>query len=410
MILVFWYTMIPGADIPGGEFVLITLDPVSIMVLVGMTTGFFAAAVLAGMPAGNRRANLLLALFMCSSAFSINHGIIYWTGLYRTFPFLIRSGQPFQLLVAPLFYFTIRARVSRFGFRWHDLLHGVLPLIFIVILIPFYLLPASEKIASTEQYMSGNAPLPFSILMFSIFFIYSVVYIILINRQVVLYNQRIKETFSNVERINLNWVRFFMFSFALVFLLFFVLFITGTVMGLDLPVERGVPVIVSIAIAWIGLRSLQQPLLHGVVLDTGKADGSSGIVTPVGRGARYERSGLADEQMAGITTRLEELMITEKPFTMPDLTLDKLAELAGCSRNDLSQVINRSFGINFYDFVNGYRVEEFKRLVALPENANFTLLGIALDAGFNSKATFNSIFKKMTGSTPGQYRRQITTE
>lgn len=74
----------------------------------------------------------------------------------------------------------------------------------------------------------------------------------------------------------------------------------------------------------------------------------------------------------------------------------------------MSHLINAGLGENFYDFINKYRVEEVKRLMADPQKQNYNLLGIALEAGFKSKSTFNLIFKRFTGLTPTEYKKNIT--
>jgi AraC-like DNA-binding protein len=66
-------------------------------------------------------------------------------------------------------------------------------------------------------------------------------------------------------------------------------------------------------------------------------------------------------------------------------------------------VINQREGKHFYDFVNTYRIEEFKEMIAARKNLQFTLLSIALDCGFSSKTSFNRYFKKATGQTPSEY-------
>ena len=84
------------------------------------------------------------------------------------------------------------------------------------------------------------------------------------------------------------------------------------------------------------------------------------------------------------------------------LTLSELARQVGMNRNQLSSVINNGIGDSFYTFINKYRVEEAKRLIAHPKNANFTLLSLAFEAGFPSKSSFHNIFKKLTGITPAE--------
>ncbi|HTJ52679.1 MAG TPA: helix-turn-helix domain-containing protein [Cyclobacteriaceae bacterium] len=101
-------------------------------------------------------------------------------------------------------------------------------------------------------------------------------------------------------------------------------------------------------------------------------------------------------------------MVEKKPYLDAELTLSTLAKDLSMSRNQLSHLINVGVGANFYDFVNKYRVEEVKRLMTDPQVKNFNLLGIALEAGFKSKSTFNLIFKRFTGLTPTEYRKNST--
>lgn len=117
----------------------------------------------------------------------------------------------------------------------------------------------------------------------------------------------------------------------------------------------------------------------------------------------YKRSGLKSSDAEILHQRLLDLMDNEKPYLEPKLSLSQLAEKLTITPNNLSQIINQCDEKNFYDFVNGYRVQEFISLATSPQNKNMNLLGIALDAGFNSKSSFNQVFKKTTGKTPREY-------
>jgi len=103
---------------------------------------------------------------------------------------------------------------------------------------------------------------------------------------------------------------------------------------------------------------------------------------------------------------LLQIMETDKPYLNSDLTLRELAGKLSMSTHNLSEILNTRLNQNFYDFINRYRVEEVKRKLAEKESENFSLIAIAFDSGFNSKSTFNTIFKKYTGTTPSQYRKQ----
>ena len=100
-------------------------------------------------------------------------------------------------------------------------------------------------------------------------------------------------------------------------------------------------------------------------------------------------------------------MEEKKPYTDSNLSLHQLAEMLDMTPHNLSEVINTGLNQNFFDFVNQYRVENVKRDVTDEQKGHLKLLSIALDAGFNSKSSFNAIFKKHTGMTPSEYREKV---
>ncbi len=110
-----------------------------------------------------------------------------------------------------------------------------------------------------------------------------------------------------------------------------------------------------------------------------------------------------DESLTPLKEKIEAYVLKYKPFTNPQLSLNELAAKLKMPPHTLSRVINDGFGKNFFDFINTYRIEEFKRRAADPHYKNFTLLGIAYEVGFNSKSAFNRSFKKITAQTPRQY-------
>ena len=101
--------------------------------------------------------------------------------------------------------------------------------------------------------------------------------------------------------------------------------------------------------------------------------------------------------------RIETLMTTEKLYQNPELTLSGLAKKLGVNTVQLSRIINQGFGLNFNDFINRYRVDEVKQMLINRQQDQFTIMSLAYEAGFNSKATFNRAFKKFTGSNPKDF-------
>lgn len=120
---------------------------------------------------------------------------------------------------------------------------------------------------------------------------------------------------------------------------------------------------------------------------------------------KYRTSALLPETVQHVLPRLNKLLDQEKIYLDPELTLKKLAAQLNVHYNHLSQIINEHLGKSFNDYINSYRIEEAKRKLQDPEEARKTVLEIAYDTGFYSKSVFNTAFKKFTGMTPTQYKK-----
>lgn len=130
------------------------------------------------------------------------------------------------------------------------------------------------------------------------------------------------------------------------------------------------------------------------------------IEIPYSSKRKYKKPSLKAEESEEYYIRLQQYIAKEKPFLQASLTLRELAEMIDVHPNSLSELLNERMGVNFSAYINHYRVERFKEIAKLPENAHLSLLGLAYECGFNSKTVFNTFFKKETGMTPKQYLKQ----
>lgn len=115
---------------------------------------------------------------------------------------------------------------------------------------------------------------------------------------------------------------------------------------------------------------------------------------------------LSESEMLGLQARLEALMTDEKVFTDNELGLTQLAQKIDVSIHQLSYLLNKGYGKNFFQYVNSYRVELAKELLLSEQHRHLSVLGIAFEAGFNSKTTFNTAFKKATGLSPSAWQQR----
>lgn len=159
----------------------------------------------------------------------------------------------------------------------------------------------------------------------------------------------------------------------------------------------------AFVIYWLGLKGFYEMVTHSHKIEA-KVNVSALIERDEVKENLIEGKGVTlNEEMSFLT----KIMQDEKPYLNPELNLEKLADKVGFSSKKLSTLLNQGFNKSFYQYINAYRVQEFKGRLAKAENQHLTLLAIAFDSGFNSKSTFNYIFKKETGQTPLQLKKKL---
>ncbi len=109
-----------------------------------------------------------------------------------------------------------------------------------------------------------------------------------------------------------------------------------------------------------------------------------------------------------LIANLDAVMRNEKPFLNESLTLGELAKRIGLTDKRLSELLNRHMSTSFYDYVNAYRIETFKEKVADSSNDHLTLLALAFESGFQSKTSFNRVFKQKEEMSPSEYKRSVS--
>ena len=120
---------------------------------------------------------------------------------------------------------------------------------------------------------------------------------------------------------------------------------------------------------------------------------------------KYKTVRIKPEKADLTVKKLESLINEEKFYLNPDVTLKDLAGKLHIHSNHLSRIINENFKLSYNDFVNKYRIAEAEKLLSNPKNKDRTILELMYNCGFYSKSVFNTAFKKFTGQTPSQYRK-----
>ena len=216
------------------------------------------------------------------------------------------------------------------------------------------------------------------------------------------YEKLLYQNYAEVEDKSLRWLR----SSLMAGLLLAIAWLISMIFELSDSFHTGRYVI---QFAVLGLTILICYIGYAMILRDGLVDTDIfGIVKRSQTAANDDKDPAISSRAAEHLERLKKLIQERQLYKDPDLSMTKLALITELSNSYLSQIINQSQGQNFFDFINAYRVEEVKSLLHHPDYAHYTILGVAQEAGFKSKSTFNSVFKKMTGMTPSDYKKSLS--
>jgi len=320
--------------------------------------------------------------------------------LFTHFQLLSISLLSLFMLHGPFLYYYILTLVSdkRQIFK-KDLFHLVPFILFnLYILIASFSPDISEKLNIEKLSLHNDPPLLF--LFFLIITAFSgTVYFLFTFKLFKRLDINIFNNFSNSADIDLDWLRKLVLLFGVIWTALISITVIHHVFHMFSMVfcTDGLFLSLSVFVILIGYFGLKQNVIFNnenvIVTD------NLSRIQP-----KYSGSRLNESEEKQYAEKLISYMELLKPYLNTDLTLPQLAVELGISSHLLSQVINEHFKLNFFDFVNQYRVEAFKERIVNPKYENFSLLGIAFECGFNSKSAFNRIFKKSTGLTPSQFK------
>ena len=329
-----------------------------------------------------------------------NHGLLalfnLLLGLHFLNMFLIETGVvPFNLsacfaiLYAPLLYLFVRSVIQpHHPLSGRDPWHA-LPLLLGII----------WAVSDYRRRAAGLSPgnwitLPI-LLQMAVYLIFSIRYF----RQ---YREIVVDTRSSIGMVRQRMLRFFLIMFALMMAGVFLEFWFSR-FGLETLQNLTVIFIFTNVLALISgfmLMGLRNPGMFRSF-----AEEEVGVARE--KRLKYQASTLSQADGDGYLARLRAYMADSEPYLEPNLKLEDLASRLDIPMRHLSQVINQRLGMNFFDFINGYRIEAVKAKMTADPEGDRTVLEMMLDAGFHSKSSFNAAFRKVTGTTPSRYRKKM---
>jgi AraC-like DNA-binding protein len=376
-------------------------DLLDIVILLGATQGAVLATVLARRQK-DRLANRILAALVAALSLMLLFGLVGQLWGFSGHPHLLGLGIPLPFLFGPLLYLYIVALTrpaSRFEARW--LFHGLPFAVDVLYLLQgFYLKGAAEKLSVVQAYLAGQSAPGMSVLE-GVQLIQAMGYLIASWLALRRYARKIEGYFSDLARIDLRWLMAMVLANAGVWsivildkLLRAAGIAPAALQGLSIAIQVGSALVVFA----IGYVSLWQPELFEKA-QAARAGEPARRPLP-----KYQRNRLDEADAEELSRKVIAQMKEGKLYRDGELTLQALADAVGATPHMLSQVLNLRMRKSFFVLVNSYRTEELMAALADPAQRERGVLELAIEAGFNSKSTINSFFKRYTGLTPSEFR------
>jgi AraC-like DNA-binding protein len=273
---------------------------------------------------------------------------------------------------------------------------------FIIFLIASLIFIDERVMHGTDGFLVIDKFVSFRIVYAITFYIsitaYSVATFVVIHR----HQKRLKELVSySSGKITLQWLLGLSITFYAGYVIMFIfggLDILGGFMPFD-PYEISF-ISLTLLTFLFGVFGFHQPSIFEEVVKYETHEKSQEIEPDV---KKYQRSGLRKRDVVDYVKKIQNYMVIEKPYLNRELTIYELSDNLKIPRHIISEVINEHMGKNFYHLVNEYRIDEVKERMKSEDMKQLTILAIAYDSGFNSKSSFNTIFKEKTGQTPSEY-------
>jgi AraC-like DNA-binding protein len=389
----------------------------SSVLLISFTQGIvYSALILAKAIKTKNKSNYLLSLFIFLCCLYIAPWMLGFAGWYDNQPYRdFLFYTPFQhlLFVGPIIFFYTQSLLNpSFKFSKKEALHLLPGFIYLLYIIAIWVY---DKFIFGDYYFYKNGmDKDFDYWYQKLGLVSMIVYFILSIQYYNIYKKLMLQVVSYADTILFKWIKTYLIAFLVMLLLPIFFDITG-VFYPEMKSYQGswwFFLFFSIVMYYIAITGYSNPLNTTIPFKMSFFDKNPILLlnenqtneTENSIDIQYETFEESNSpEIEHWKSKIETLIQDEKWYQNSELTLLDLAKKLGTNVSVISKTINQGFEMNFNDCINSYRIKAVKNSLADGEHKNSTLLGIAFDSGFNSKATFNRAFKKNTGKTPKEY-------
>ncbi len=366
-----------------GEF----FSTIDILIIIGISQGILLSITLWLITDKNKKANIILCFLLLIATLML-------TGRFLFFRFL--DSWIFQwslwvdtviFLFGPLLYMYVRRLLLAENFNYMLPIHHFFPALGMVLISLFSII-----FYTPDEYfeLHKNGDLVYLFRGLIILGIASNSYYLFCSFHLVKkYKKQAKEDLS-FQQNHVSYLHYFLLSISVFIAAWIFNFVNSTFFNINFSLINydSVWVAISVFLYMVGYFSLKQPELFRLQIESNP---------------KNKKERLSKSETENLKKEMDALMKDEKLFLKPDLTMKDLAEKLDTSTNNISWMLNTIYKINFYDFINEYRIEEFVCKVKKKEYLERTILGLSKDVGFKSKSTFYKAFRLKMDETPSSF-------
>ncbi len=365
------------------------------------------------------RSDKWLSLFLLLCILYIAPWMVGFAGWYDTQPYRdILFYIPFQHLyfIGPVIFFYVQSLLNpsfRFGKKeWLHLVPGMLYLLFSIVMV------VTDKLVLKRYFFLANGQDPDFDTWYQLTgFLSMLLYFLLSLRYYSLYKKLMVQVISYADVVMFRWIQNFLLAFLLMLTVRFGFYISDFFIGSSYSSSWWYFLVFAIIFYYIAITGYANSIETKIAFHPNLFAYRPALLlnyhpSYVNESPLTEDAVIIDIDTVAVTDtnltadikewkeKLLQLMQLGKVYEDPELSLAQVAKQLQSNPSFISKMVNNGFGVNFNDFVNQFRIEAVKEMLNKGEHKKQTLLGIAFDCGFNSKATFNRAFKKATGTSP----------
>ena len=368
------------------------------------------AIILLGYNRANNRSKRILGVYMVINLLYYGMSFFFYNNNFFVFDRFYYVIVPIVTLLQPYFYFYIKTLTDpHFKCTKKQIIHFLLGILILIMNVVLFsqLSIAEKKDLFYLHNLSGNSIYSFYFYLHTqgyhiLLSIQALIYFVLIIRAVYIHKKEMPKNFSSYEGVTLNWL----VTLLILFLSIIVLQeIFGNIKDISTNIVSRIIYNVSmlLILAFIGIAGIKQREIYiPTLIDADNKEENKNKQQKL----KYQKSSLSDDEKQRIAKNLKKILEEEKLFLDNELRLDVLAHKLDTNRQYLSQIINEVYDQNFYSLINRYRIEEAEKMFFNKMHKQLSIMGIANSVGFNSKSTFNTLFKQFTGKTPSQFIKE----